>query len=575
MTSQTKLFKLLLFWFFVLASPNILMAQNQNVKVKDSLIDLDFEELQKKFYDTRLNDSQKAVLYIRSYLQKAKDLDSVSEKARGYYLISTFFENDYEKRIIYIDSGIKVVKNTEHVLQTGFLYTHKGAITHEKGNYDKALEYYLEGLEHAKRKGVLVYQSLLLLNIGSLKTTLGKYEESKLLYKEALHYQKKIRNKSFNDSTRYLITLSKLINSYILKKEIDSANYFHKQGYKLAQNTDIEGVYTIQKGILQHYLKDYISASKNLNQGIRSFLSSKYAPEYGDYNLIDGYLYLGKSYNNLNQKEIAIDFFKKIDSLVKKSDNLIYVARPAYLELINYYKSINDKNNQLYYIERLLRNDSIFNVQYRLASDKFNKDFDTPNLLIQKENIINELETKNSKSFYIIICTSIAITVVSTTFFISYQKNRKYKKRFNNLIKNENKKPITEKVENQKNSIGIAGNVVEIIIQELNNFEKNNEFLEINLTSSILAKKMNTNSKYLTKVIKYHKNKSYTQYINDHRINYIIQQLKTNHKLRNYTIKAIASEAGFNSTEVFSKYFYKKTGIYPSFFVKSLKTHKN
>ena len=36
------------------------------------------------------------------------------------------------------------------------------------------------------------------------------------------------------------------------------------------------------------------------------------------------------------------------------------------------------------------------------------------------------------------------------------------------------------------------------------------------------------------------------------------------------SIRAIANEIGFNTTEAFSKSFYKTTGIYPSFFMKQL-----
>jgi len=42
-----------------------------------------------------------------------------------------------------------------------------------------------------------------------------------------------------------------------------------------------------------------------------------------------------------------------------------------------------------------------------------------------------------------------------------------------------------------------------------------------------------------------------------------------------YTIKALASESGFNTTEAFSKSFYKKTGIYPSYFIKELKKNED
>lgn len=82
---------------------------------------------------------------------------------------------------------------------------------------------------------------------------------------------------------------------------------------------------------------------------------------------------------------------------------------------------------------------------------------------------------------------------------------------------------------------------------------------------------MNTNSKYLSKVIKYYHSKSFSPYVNDLRIDYTIGRLKVDHKIQNYTIKAIAAEAGFNSAEAFSKYFYKKNGIYPSYFIKQLK----
>ncbi|WP_159025502.1 AraC family transcriptional regulator [Aquimarina sp. Aq78] len=44
---------------------------------------------------------------------------------------------------------------------------------------------------------------------------------------------------------------------------------------------------------------------------------------------------------------------------------------------------------------------------------------------------------------------------------------------------------------------------------------------------------------------------------------------------RKYTVQAIAQEIGFNNSEAFSKAFYKKTGIYPSYFIKKLEKQKN
>ena len=118
--------------------------------------------------------------------------------------------------------------------------------------------------------------------------------------------------------------------------------------------------------------------------------------------------------------------------------------------------------------------------------------------------------------------------------------------------------------------LGISPDIVTKVLQELDKFEKKQEFLKTNLTTALVAQKLKTNAKYLSKIINYHKQKSFTQYINELRIDFIVEALKTNTRYRQYTIKALASEAGFNSTEVFSKSFYKKTGIYPSYFIKQL-----
>ncbi|RYJ39601.1 Response regulator receiver protein [Flavobacterium anhuiense] len=74
----------------------------------------------------------------------------------------------------------------------------------------------------------------------------------------------------------------------------------------------------------------------------------------------------------------------------------------------------------------------------------------------------------------------------------------------------------------------------------------------------------------MSKVVNVYKEKSFTQYINDLRIEFAINQLQVNNKLRKYTVQALALEFGFNNAESFSTAFYKKTGIKPTYFIKEL-----
>ncbi|MBU7570539.1 MAG: AraC family transcriptional regulator, partial [Flavobacterium sp.] len=80
---------------------------------------------------------------------------------------------------------------------------------------------------------------------------------------------------------------------------------------------------------------------------------------------------------------------------------------------------------------------------------------------------------------------------------------------------------------------------------------------------------------YLSKVINHYRNKNYNTYLNDLRIEYIVELLKSQSRYRNYTIKALADEAGFSTPQHFSKAFFASTGIYPSYFLNELNKDLN
>ena len=90
-------------------------------------------------------------------------------------------------------------------------------------------------------------------------------------------------------------------------------------------------------------------------------------------------------------------------------------------------------------------------------------------------------------------------------------------------------------------------------------------------TLNTLAKEFNTNSSYLSSIINSTKDANFSSYLNNLRIDYAIDKLKKDKKFRIYTIKAIAEEVGFNTSQSFTNAFYKKTRLYPSFFIAKIK----
>ncbi len=562
----------ILFYIYILLNlQTFIYGQDESSKIIDSLAQLDFEKLEVTFYEMLDKSLDEAEPYAKAYLQKGIVEKTKFHTARGYYLISQLYRNNLERRIRYVDSAISVSKNLTNEKYPVFFYTHKGYLYSSSGLFNKALDYYLEALEYAKKTNNNGYVCILQHNIGIIKRKYGKYEEAKSLFKKSLIYSKSElnKNKRYKDSITYLNTLSELVSVYIFEKQIDSASHFNKIGLEISKELGVKRFFRLNQGRIDYHNDKYKKAIENLEWVLNPINESNLP----GHDLISTYYYLGKSYAALSKNDRAMTYYKKIDSIFQSSHYQIPETRLAYLEIIKHYKSVNDLNNQLSYIDKFLHSDSIYNKNLLDVTNKLNMEYEVPILLEEKEKIIDELKTQNNQSNYGLLILSVVVVIILTVFVVYYQRNKKYKTRFGELMQEQKQLP-KEQLIPVVEEIGIADEVVEMILKGLDNFESTNGFLQSNLTSGALASQLNTNSKYLTKVIKFKRDKNFTPYINDLRIEYIVEQLKVDVKLQNYTIKALASEAGFNSTEVFSKSFFKKTGIYPSYFIKKLQNYE-
>ncbi|WP_269225664.1 helix-turn-helix domain-containing protein [Flavobacterium eburneipallidum] len=102
-------------------------------------------------------------------------------------------------------------------------------------------------------------------------------------------------------------------------------------------------------------------------------------------------------------------------------------------------------------------------------------------------------------------------------------------------------------------------------------FEQDNKFLEKDLTLVKLSAAFNSNTKYLSKIIYHYRDKGFVDYMNALKVDYLICLLKNDKKIRNYTNKALAKEAGFSTTQHFVTAFLTKTSMPPFYFVEELK----
>ncbi len=191
----------------------------------------------------------------------------------------------------------------------------------------------------------------------------------------------------------------------------------------------------------------------------------------------------------------------------------------------------------------------------------------------------NQITIANREKYYIIGGLILAALLVLLTIYYFYNKqlDKEYLK-FEKIIQQiEKKEKIEAPLQAEKSEAQASKGLVipiateQSILERLDDFEKGNDFTNQNMTLPFLAKKLKTNTKYISEIIHTHKNKNFNTYINELRINYIIHLMKEDPKYLNYKVSYLAEVSGFSSHSSFTVVFKSIAGITPKQFVSFLK----
>lgn len=528
-------------------------------KEVDSLSQKDYMELFADLNKSKTLDGK--VEYAEYILNKAKKENNRELIIAGYHTMVILYEDENVLR--YADSIIALTKENSDAMYPAEAFRMKGVYYHNKKDYNKALDNYIIVSEYAKKHkdDKLLYKSKH--SIAIIKRLIGKPEESLELFKENLAFAE--RNINVVDSINYLISLASVANLYNDIKNGDSASHYNRIGLnKAIEFGSKEHIkhFSLNQGLSHYYQGKYIESIDSITKHV-TYFEEKPNPS----TLSLSYFFCGKSYEKINDQTNAIKYFKKVDTIFRDNSYIFPSTKESYLKLIEYYKNKKDLKNQLHYLNQLLKVDSILNSQYNYANKIIYEKYEMPNLENEKERIREELLTKELNLKYSTIIFLGFSVIFIILIYYQIRLKRKYKRRFKEILQGT-KKSTHKKKSNQKREINLPKEVIEDILKKLENFECKNQFIDTNITQTSLAIKLNTNSSYLSKIVNHYKNKSFSNYINSLRIEYFIEKVKNDDKIRKFTIKAIAEEVGFNNAESFSTAFYKLKGIKPSYFLR-------
>ena len=193
---------------------------------------------------------------------------------------------------------------------------------------------------------------------------------------------------------------------------------------------------------------------------------------------------------------------------------------------------------------------------------------------------INDYSLKK-KEYNFKLYFSIGIFILSFFIFglFTYKKFL-YKKRLEEIFRyldfsNHSILSIPEEFDTINKKNAIRAETEQLILNKLKKFETTKKFTNKDISLAVLAGQFETNTKYLSEIISKHYNINFNTYINNLRINFIVDKLKKEPNFCNYKISYLAEISGFSSHSSFATVFKSTIGISPIKFIELLKNETN
>lgn len=518
-------------------------------------------------YDTYEGDDPKAFQFINPSILKAKRERNYPELFQAYKDAIHFTPN---QKIAYADSAIWAASLTKNSDLIGTAYLTKGTVYYF--NYRKfkpALDEYLKAWEYNKRSNnqYLYYKNLY--HIGVVKSYLGYYVEALEIFTKCEVFFRTVPsspeppNLQYNRKKGYLNTLHQSAICLLEVSRFQEAQSAIDKGFATSGTQAdfyLERSYFYQlKGVVasrEHRDTEAITMLNNSLPGLQKKNDFTHASIV--------YFYKGKSYAQLGNEAESIKNFVKVDSIFRQYTFVLPQVRESYEYLIDYYHQMENREQELYYTAQLLKVDQRLMLDFKYLSGKIHKEYDTGDLLASKKRLEHSVS-----SFYILGWSAgIMITMMSVIIYYKSAKGRQGRAS-SAATAGKTKRSVTVKAEFE-NQPKVPDAVAVAVLAKLEVMEQKNFFLEKGMSLHKLAPQLNTNSNYLSIIIKEYRGCHFNAYIKQKRIAYITNRLRESKKWRNYSVETLATECGFADRNNFSNAFLEYNHMKPLDFIRQM-----
>ena len=472
---------------------------------------------------------QLQLLFFFSFLSAVGNYDKYdSLELRASHLISYQLDNEIN---LLVDSVCKT--GTEENDQILNFFCHYLSARLSNNSLDNCLQAYIEVLEYHKTH-----------NLPSKYTIYPKLGISQLYYEA---YDR-------SNNIRYLIEAEEIArhNKHPLLPKI-----LRVLSIVMAENGDTIASLKYHTELLEKFSDDlsptqlyfdkfiYFFYLKNLDSSL--YYGNKFIDLKGEnhLNIINVYIRIGELYLLNKDTSSALLHLNKAFN-TSKGTSFYQITHDITTKLSDIYL-IQGNTERAQYFRKITQNleDSLVN-------------FDTAKNLAKVES--NRDWSKKTKGMRVGLIASIVLSLILAIYGIAYYFF-KIRKKKNTPIGNDLKEPAFKLSEKEYLHIE----------QQMQHFFRDALFLRKECTMGYLVKKLKLkNDRYLRAYLTNRYKKGFNEFVNDLRIDHIVEKLKNDKYLRNYTVEEIASEAGFSSRIIFSRTFKKRMKTSPADFINNI-----
>ncbi|MEM6685767.1 MAG: hypothetical protein AAF617_08280, partial [Bacteroidota bacterium] len=485
----------------------------------DSLTPLDYQTLKSKYREVAYANPQKAKNYLDALIQKASNEKNPIEKYNAFLLKSSS-ESDFgnmQTSLQFIDSTIAYANASKNNRLYINALSQKGRTYYAFGKYDEAIQYYLQIDSVGRKTNNIRYQIYSNHNIGITKNVLGDHQGAVELHLKNKELLTPIVERE-NYQTPYLNMLIGLISAYTNFDIDKAANYLPELKSWSLKNNDTSALtyyYTFQ-GIVAFMHENYDTALNELH--IADSLATSLGAKR---NFYDIYRFRGKSYYKKQKFSKAIDEFESIKKLQKEIEFDDFDLKEAFSLLASSYEQLERPKKALENY-RLAHKLSYTDTIKKNIRNTISNEYDKKTLEDKIKTLENNSTQKAIQNTSLWLISGGLLIAFLILLWIYKKQQRDNQQKFDALVQKLAADTSKKEIAETNAKYQISDEKITKILDGLAKFEQSKAFLKQNTSLVTVAKKLNTNTTYLSQIINEQKGVTFKNYITELRITYVL-----------------------------------------------------